>query len=371
MIKVRVRHVRAGLAGVSGLMMLGNAAAGCAVEAEEESFEGVTSEATAAAGTGTFELTRADYSPEGPRYDLVETNSTDEFVRVGEKVTITAPSWFLFDLLEPNGGEVYTAPRMKKLKVTVHLSFVKNGQVTSTKDVKIASWQGTEFWNLSARFATFTIPKAADSIDYALTIVDGARTVTLGKADFLETPVFGGQAPLKHVIFDNNGGELRQRVVEGGNPIYGGEAVIAYTDWRADTVVDKMSIDRTIGKVTGFGRFGQYEMTIYGDVQYEVSYGYAFDDQSWQEQALPATSESRLLPRGGRTSYETKLPLPAGARKLSTYFHVKAYLVADYTRYGNITWKKYADGARVLVREKWDNKDGQPGQNYDFTLEKR
>jgi len=53
---------------------------------------------------------------------------------------------------------------------------------------------------------------------------------------------------------------------------------------------------------------------------------------------------------------------------LNLYFHVKAYLVADYTKYTNVTSKKYVDGQRLFLRERWDNLNGQPNNNYDFPL---
>ena len=62
--------------------------------------------------------------------------------------------------------------------------------------------------------------------------------------------------------------------------------------------------------------------------------------------ALPAAE--------GRTDHEADLLAPAGAHELQMYAHVKAYLVADYAPYGDVTQKWYQDGERVLL-------DGFPG----------
>ena len=48
-----------------------------------------------------------------------------------------------------------------------------------------------------------------------------------------------------------------------------------------------------------------------------------------------------------------------------------AFLKVDYSRYSNITSRKYADGERILVREKWDNENNAAGDNWDLATEKR
>lgn len=65
------------------------------------------------------------------------------------------------------------------------------------------------------------------------------------------------------------------------------------------------------------------------------------------------------------------MSVPSTAQGLQIYFHVKAFLKVDYSRYSNITWRKYADGERILVREKYDNENNAPGDNWDLATEKR
>ncbi|MFO0678134.1 MAG: hypothetical protein U0169_16485 [Polyangiaceae bacterium] len=46
---------------------------------------------------------------------------------------------------------------------------------------------------------------------------------------------------------------------------------------------------------------------------------------------------------------------------------MKTYLVANYSGQ-SVTWKKYKDGERVLVRERWDNPFG-PNSDFTFATE--
>jgi hypothetical protein len=50
---------------------------------------------------------------------------------------------------------------------------------------------------------------------------------------------------------------------------------------------------------------------------------------------------------------------------------VKTFLVVDYSKFSNVGWRKYENGSRLLVREKWDNENGTYADNYDFTTEKK
>jgi hypothetical protein len=177
--------------------------------------------------------------------------------------------------------------------------------------------------------------------------------------------------PNKTALFDTSGSTLRQRILEGGKPVAGANLAIAYTDWRAATLSDSSSIDRTIGDATSFGRFGAFKMPIAGELEYEISYSVAVDGVWQAEQALAANGKSRLMPAYGRVAYEGVFAMPAGAKKLEVYFHVKTFLVVDYGKFSNVGWRKYEQGQRLLVREKWDNENGAYADNYDFTTEKK
>jgi len=50
---------------------------------------------------------------------------------------------------------------------------------------------------------------------------------------------------------------------------------------------------------------------------------------------------------------------------------VKVYLVADYARWGEVTVRRYNQGDRILLRDRYDNAGGVPFQNYELPLEER
>ena len=71
---------------------------------------------------------------------------------------------------------------------------------------------------------------------------------------------------------------------------------------------------------------------------------------------------------GAGAGSKRSLALPVGSQKLEFYFHVKTYLVADYSKFTNVGWRKYEQAQRILVRETWDNDHGA-GTNYTFATE--
>ncbi len=377
MVRIRVRHVRAGVAGASGLVMLNGTALGCAAPTSEDAGSAESSETVVNPGTGTFELTPIYSGAEyGPAYTITTTNSTDEFVRTGEKIRFQLPEWILWSLVdEPNVTP--DVARIQQLKITFHVHFLRKGIVQKTVLAPVNSWTGDQLWNLVAHTNELVIPAKIDTVAVGVTVIDpaatgGAKTVEVSDTDVVQVPVFGGEAPNKHVVFDNDFSTLRNRTIEGGNPIAGAQLGITYTDWRADTVVDKSSIDTQIGTTQSYSRFGLIEMPIYGEIKYEVSYGQAFDGY-WQSEApLAPTTTSRVLRAQGRTAYETSLFVPQFPHKLDMYFHVKAFLVVDYARYGaNVKTRRYNQGDRILVRERWDNLGGNANANYEFPIDAR
>lgn len=375
-IKVRVlRSVQAGLAGMSGLVALSSGVTACAVEpANEESVESDESALTVSnPGTGVFELAWDYTTPIG--FAFAAKNSTDEYVRTGEKMTFAIPAHFLWQRLYPNEAVPDDVARLKKLSAKVKVVFVKAGGATTSTTVSTnGSFSGSQTYDLTALTTQLSVNKKAQSIRFELTITDAAdatKKATVAAGDLNEVPVIGGSLPNKTALFDNNGSALRQRILEGGKPVAGANLALGYTDWRAATLVDSSSIDRTIGNATSFGRFGSFQMAIMGDLEYEISYAAAVDG-AWQaEQALTANAKSPLLASFGRTAYEGVLAVPTGAKKLELYFHVKTYLVVNYDKFSNVGWRKYENGARILVREKWDNENGAYADNYDFTTEKK
>lgn len=376
-IRVRVlRGVQAGLTGMSGLVALSSGVTACTTEQApaDESYETDDSALTVQnPGTGVMSLGWDYTTPIG--FSFTAKNSTDEYVRAGEKMTFAIPAHFLWQRLYPDAAVPDDISRLKKLSAKVKIVYVKEGGVYASTTVKTnGTWSGAQAYDLSALTSSFIVSKRAQTLRFELAISDAAdatKSAAVASADLNEITVIGGTLPSKTALFDSAGSSLRQRILEGGKPVAGANLALAYTDWRAATVVDSSSIDRTIGNATSFGRFGSFEMPISGELQYEISYGAAVDG-AWQpEQPLTASSKSRLLQAVGRTAYEGQLALPASAKKLEIYFHVKTFLVVDYTKFSHVGWRKYEQGARILVREKWDNENGAYADNYDFTTEQK
>lgn len=375
-IKVRVlRGVQAGLTGMSGLVALSGSVAACAADAPQE--ESVESDDSALSvsnpGTGVFSMAW-DYTT-AAGFSFTAKNSTDEYVRAGEQMTFAIPSYLLWQRLYPNVAVPNDVVRLQQLTAKVKVVFVKaSGATTSTTVATNGTFEGSRTYDLAAVTKQFRVNKKAQSIRFELTIGDAAdatQTATVTSSDLNEVAVIGGSLPNKTALFDNYGSAMRQRILERGNPLAGANLEIAYTDWRADTFADSGSIDRTIGNATSYGRFGAFQMPIQGELVHEISYAAAVDGVWQAEQALTPNAKSRLVWGYGRTAYEGMLALPAGSAKLEIYFHVKTFLVVDYDKFSNVGWRKYENGARILVREKWDNENGAYADNYDFAIDAR
>jgi hypothetical protein len=371
MIKVRVTRV--GLAGASSLLALSSGLSACAAPAVDDGAESTSSDLTVQnPGTGVFELGWAYGTPTG--YGFSAKSSVDEYVRVGTSMSFSIPAYFLWQRLYPNDPMPSDTARLSQLSAKVKAVFVKASGVTTSKSVATSAWTGTQTWDLSATSASFTIPKGTQTVRFEMTIKDAAdatKTASIAQGDLSEVAVIGGSLPDKTLLFDTDYGHLRDRVLEGGAPVAGANLALAYTDWRAATLVDSSRIDRQIGSATAYGRFGSFEMPIVGDLVYEISCNAAIDGVWQDDMTLAANDKSRLLPAGGRTAYEASLPIPKKGGKIELVFHVKAYLVVDYSRYSSIKWQKYQQGDRILVADRWDNEHGLAFDNYDFATEKK
>lgn len=368
------RFARAGLVALtSGLAATQMACTADAVEAHEDVDSDESAYTVSDPGSGVFELGWAYGTPSGYSFNLTKS-TTDEYVRARESMSFSIPAHFLWSRLYPNDAMPEDLARLKQLSAKIKVVYVKGGAVYANTSVATGAWTGDQTWSLSTQSASFIVSRRAQGLRFEMTIKDAANaqaSVTLGQDQFLEVPVLGANVPNKTALFDNMYSSLRHRILEGGQPVRGAELAIAYTDWRANTLVDSGSIDRQIGTQTSFSRFGPIQVPIHGEIEYEISYGVAFDGQWQDERALSANGKSRLMPPYGRTAWEATVDVPTTTKGLQIYFHVKAFLKVDYSRYSNITWRKYADGERILVREKWDNENNAPGDNWDLATEKR
>jgi hypothetical protein len=366
--KVTVRRVEAGVAAASTLLMAtGAGTVGCAEDTQGSEEYGLNNEALNP-GSGQIELQLGN---PGTMNAQLTSSTTDEFVRVGEALKVQIPGWLLWETLYPNDPVPTDDARLKKLKMTLKVSFVDKTKVLSTKSLSTSTWTGTQY-GLEAASAQFIVPAKTDLLKLTLTVKDAAdatKSATLSDTQLTQIPVFGGALPDKSLLLDNNNGTLRQRVVDGDLLVKGSTVSLGYTDWRADQVVDKSSLNLQIGTAVFNGRFGQTTAPIYGAISYEVSYAVSFDGgQTFAaEKALTANTASRLV-GAGRTAFEATQVVSKTATQMLLYAHVKAYMIADYSKYTNVSQQWYANNQQILLKDGYDNPSGAYS-NYVFQLQ--
>ncbi len=386
-INVRIlRGVQTGLTGMSGLVALSGGAAACTGEAPPRGESlGCTSSAVTVqdAGTGVFSLAMAYGYQVAFHWEFSAKNSTDEYVRVGEKMSFDLPANLLWEVI--HHADATPRPdvaRLKQLSAVVTVFFVDSAGVSSQASVATnGSFSGSQTYDLTLPTSAFVIPAKTSGLRFEIRVNDAQDSERVGRkpsSEFNEVRVVGGNVPTKTLLFDTDYARFRQRILEGGKPVSGAELAIAYTDWRAKALVDSSSIDAVIGTQTSYGRFGSFQRPIQGDLVYEITYA-AGVDGAWQaERPLTANGQSPWLPSSGpsgqvphseRTAYEGLLQLPAGASRLELYFHVKTYLDVNYDKFTDVNSRRYENGARFLVREKWDNENGAYADNYGFGIE--
>lgn len=373
MIKVRVQRVGTQIAVMGGMAAASVSSTGCN-EADVEvpiDLDDVQLEKPAFMGGNiTFDI--SGWPGAGQSIDFVISYSTtDEFLRVGQEFSFDIPALTLWDWLHP-GSPTPTVAELQGLEATISMTAVDKGKPFAEFDVKTISWKGADAFTLRAVTSLATIPAKTDELRFAMTIKDSndGSMLSLDQAQFVSQAVFGGELPSKTMLFDT-ALAFRERVVEGDDPVADAALLFAYTDWRADTLVDASSIDRQIGTQPSSGRFGQMTIPVYGTIEHDVGFGVYFDDgQDWRpEVVLTPNKNSRVL-GPGRTAYETLLNIPAKASRMQIYIHIKTYVVANYPM-GVAVTKWYADGERVLKADKYDNPGGQPFVNYQYGIDNR
>ncbi|UQA62263.1 hypothetical protein [Polyangium aurulentum] len=368
MIKVSVRRAGTGIAAASSLLVAAGAPMGCTFEAQDAG-EDFSAEAEQALTPGSGTLALDGWT--GSLRVMLSASTTDEFLRAGEILQMELPAWLLWDTLYPGTALPNDLARLQKLSATVNVAVVDKGTTVSTLKLPVASFSGADPYALDAITKSFIVPAKADWLKFEILVTDAAApgvSKTIGQNELTTLPVFGGDLPDKSLLFDSVQTTKRQRVIEGDDPIAGAKLDVGYSDWRADVLVDKSAIDLQIGKAQTVTRFGFAIVPIYGKLVHEVSYGVYFDDGGgWRpEVALTPNGASRFL-GANRTAYEGTIDVPAKARRMAMYAHVKSYLVADYTGIQSITEKWYQDGQKVQKAEAYDNPSGA-FTNYDFSV---
>jgi hypothetical protein len=377
MMKVKVRKVGTALIGAATMM----AAAGCATTVSDDT--GAPREVQIGSASGAYSvqnpgsaLLTFNGTYGGYEFELsVSTSSTDEFIRSGESLTINFPAYYIWQALHPDNYEEPDLARVQQTSAKVQVFYFKDGEPVGSATVTAGNWSGDAYWILYAATEAFVVPAGVDQVKFAVQYIDAGDTsavpAPIDASRVRPLTVFGGDLPDKSLLFDAQNGELRQRMIEGGGPVTGADLVLGYTDWRADTVVDAMKLDRQIGTYKASTRFGLQIQPIYGQVVHEVSVGVFFDDgQGWRAEApmTPNGASQFVQQQSWRTIFESKVAIPNNATQMKIYYHVKTYLVANYNVYGEITWKKYGDGEKILLAERWDNPSG-PSSNYDVGVE--
>ncbi len=375
MIKVRVQRVGTQIAMMGGVAAATMTGAGCA-ETDTETDVPVDAndlqmdKPLFVGGDVTFDI--SGWPGPGQSIDFVISQSTtDEFLRVGQKLSFDIPALTLWDWVHP-GTPTPTVAELQNLEATITMTAADKGKPFSTFDVKTISWKGMDAFTLRAVTSVATMPPKADELRFSMTIVDKAdgSKLDLDQAQFVNQPVFGGELPSKTMLFDT-AFALRERVIEGDDPVAGSSLLFAYSDWRADTLVDASSIDRQIGTQLSSGRFGQVTVPVYGTIEHDVGFAVYFDDgQDWRPEMLLAPNKNSRVLGPGRTAYETNLAVPEKASRMALYVHVRTHLVANYPAGPGVT-KWYADGERILKVEKYDNPGGQPFVNYQYSVDNR
>jgi hypothetical protein len=380
MLNVKVKKMGALIAGATGMLALGQSTMGCAFDASREVQEGddePLAHQTQAVEPGSATLTATVQYYNQQEISLTVTNpTTDEFIRVGEKLKVDFRAVDFWWLAHPNGGDGYDdINRLKKLNVQVTAHFYQNGSLKSSSAVGIASWSNaSSSWELVGTTQEFTVPASTDLVrfSYVVTDADDSSVNVQFTQDQADRLVVFGARPEKHVVFDNDFSDLRERVIEDGGLPRGRDILVGYTDHRANTVADTSGINTEIGKQKNYGRFGADIIPIHGMIEHEVTMGVQFNDVWGQEAPMVQRLDSAMVPRSQpwnrRFSFERRVAIPANANQVGMYFHVKTYLKVDYSRYPNAVEKFYADGERILVRDVWDNNGGN-GVDYHFATE--
>jgi hypothetical protein len=327
--------------------------------------------ATDEAGDAPSEPARLELQASGPgqlSFQII-SSPTDEFVRVGEALSLALPALLLWETLYPSTPTPDDA-RLEQLTATVEIHFHHNASKIGSQQLAAKSFTSS-LYGLYGNTSQFFIPSRTDTLSFAITIEDARNAtavVKLQEDQVAPINVFGGDLPNKTLLFDNLlGGVLRHRVIEGGSLSAGAKVLFGYTDWRADQIVDKTNINTQIGLSR---RSGSADSPVVGTLVHEVSYGVQFNDtESWRPEA-PFTPNTTSLLGANRTDFEVTLTIPSGVTEMQVYAHVKTYLIADYEGHPDVTVKSYTDHEKVLVRDKYDTPHG-PHTNYTFPIQER
>ena len=298
----------------------------------------------------------------------------DEFIRVGEKMTV-AVAWsdvldkiaYQFDPSQAALRAALTADP-SKLALTLKVTYTKFDESKAPQDFAM-TWAPGSGGALVATSAEFVIPAGSKVMSVELTAaydkagVPTKTEIIHGQGIPNEFVVFGAFLPNKLALFDTVGADRRTRVVEGGAIIKGSHAVLSYTDWRLDTVTNKVGMDLRVGQRNSNSRFGTTVVDAVGSLEYEVSAAVSTDGgATYNPVNLTKVMRPSVFSRndGWRYAMEKELEIPANAGpNMKVAFHVKAFLQVPNYFPGEVFNARYQPGQRVLLKDMWDNNDGR------------
>ena len=361
MLKIRILSPRiAGTAAALG--GVASALTGCATgtDATVQSSDAVTT--AVALGTGQISA--------GWDTTYTSTSGGDEIIRAGEKMRLGLDYGSIWYVLTSHGSGGFgpsTSLKPADLVVTGIVTYADGyGRALSTVELPLTWAVDAAGVITSAKSDEFEIPAATPVMKIDYRVVEKAAAPLLLSSRFGGTPksfpIYGAFVPNKEVLFDNAAsGAVRERVLEGGALVAGANATIAFADWRADRVVNKVGLDTYIGQRQSSSRFGPTIVDAHAPIEYEIEMAYTTDGTNWQSAKLDEKRYSAALqtqPDQNRRTYEALLGLPATANGLRVAFHVKAFLKVPSFYPGEIINPKYAAGERVQIADKWDNNGG-------------
>jgi hypothetical protein len=365
MIKVRIlQGVTAAGAAALALPSL----AGCSADATQDTTSTDSANNTASiAGSGNLAL--HSYS-----LHYTSTSGGDEFLRVGEKMTVAVAWSDVLDKIAYQFDPAQAALRAalsadaSKVKLTLKLTYTKFDESKMPSSLTM-TWAPGAGGVLVGTSPEFVIPSGAKLLSVEA-VADYDKNGTPASTEIIKSQgipsdfvVFGAFVPNKLALFDTMGAERRTRIVEGGGVVRGAHALLSYTDWRLDTVTEKVGMDLRIGQKTSGSRFGPVVIDALGALDYEVTAAISTDGgATYQPTTFSKVMHPSVLSRneGWRYSLEADLGIPAdaaGAVKIA--FHVKAFLQVPNYAPGEIQNARYAPGARILLKDVWDNNDGK------------
>lgn len=337
---------------------------GCASPAEDVPDMAAQDNTESVAGAGQLVL-------HGWSLDYQSTSNGDELVRVGEQMKVVIDFADTVNLIAHS--DTALAQDLKsnpsKLEVKLLATYTRSDGTTYDAPPLPLAWKPGAGNQLAGSTDEFIIPRGVRSLKVELAAkfprTGIPQTTNLLEAQNIqrELVIFGAYVPNKLALFDTAGAGKRTRVVEGGAIVRGAHATLAVTDWRLDTVSDKSSLDLRCGQKTSASRFGPVQVDALGTLEYEVTAEVSTDGgATYSPVGLAKMNKPPVLARadGLRYTHQTELAIPQNAGpSVKVAFHVRAFLQVPSFAPGEIQNARYAPGARILLKDVWDNNDGK------------